>query len=750
MTFRTPSFKPTFILILTLIVFSSCKKEEFDEPKISLASYQIEKGFELQVAVSEPFIEAPVAMEFDNQGRMWAVEMKGYMRNLQGTGEDIPNGVISILEDLDNDGVVDHSKVFLDSLVLPRAIAHVYGGLLYAEPPMLWFVDIKDDKPVNRVLVDSSYASGGNVEHQPNGLMMHIDNWIYNAKSSFRYQRKNGKWLKERTAFRGQWGITKDNFGRLYYNTNSVQLIGDYVLPNTTNKNPNFKGETLINQRITPSRRVYPWHPTSVNRGYVKGVLDKDSILINVTSACGPLIYRGDNFGKEYVENGFVCAPEANVVKRNILTFEASKVSATQAIPEKEFIRSKDEGFRPVNLNNGPYGNMYVVDMHRGILQDKVFLTSYLKNHYAEKQLDTIIGMGRILRVVKQGHKTKEIIDVDKLSIKELVTTLSHENGWLRDRAQQALVLKNDDIALPLLKKVALDSQNKIAQIHAIHTLNGINGLSFEFLQSILNSNSDSDVLSHVVVLAEGFASKQRLPAMLELIEKLIETNNEQLDLYILNSLNGWAKVSKEKMFPVLYKLSNRYTGNLKFEESAISSLRGLEEDYQLYIKQQNNEDLDSNLNTLLQTTLVNKENRGKNKNNRKNKPSRAGGYKIFRNFCATCHGFNGEGVDQLAPPLENSEYVTGSTKRLGLVLLHGLAGPVHVNGKLYELNGTMPGLANNPDFTDLDIQNIISYLHSTFSKSSESISLETIKALRDVKPKVGGVYSEKELMEYK
>ena len=247
----------------------------YDEPKFSLKDYQVEEGFELSLIAAEPFLKAPVSIDFDNKGRMWVVEMIGYMPNLEGIGEDVPNGRISILEDLNNDGVIDHSKVFLDQLVLPRGLAHVYGGLLYVDGPKLWFVEIKNDKPGKKTLVDPVYAEGGNVEHSSNGLMMNIDNWIYNANYNFRYRLKNGKWLKEPTSYRGQWGITKDNFGRLYYNSNATQLKSDYVLPNKAIQNKYFKPSLAENQKIA-SDRVYPIHQTSVNRGYQKGVLDEE------------------------------------------------------------------------------------------------------------------------------------------------------------------------------------------------------------------------------------------------------------------------------------------------------------------------------------------------------------------------------------------------------------------------------------------------------------------------------------------
>jgi hypothetical protein len=395
-------FKTAFFSTLILSIFIvGFRIVSFKEPKISLDNYKVEEGFELSIIASEPFLKAPVSIDFDNKGRMWVVEMIGYMPNLEGIGEEEPNGKISILEDLDKDGVIDHSKVFLDKLVLPRALAHVYGGLLYVNGPKLWFVEIKNDKPGKKTLVDPIYAEGGNVEHSSNGLMMNIDNWIYNANLNFRYQLKNGKWLKEPTSYRGQWGITKDNFGRLYYNSNATQLKGDYVLPNKVIRNKYFKPLIAENQKLT-NDRVFPIHQTSVNRGYQKGVLDEKGFLIDVTAACGPLVYRGAAFPNSYNQNAFVCVPEANLIKRNILDFNNIQTTGSQAIEGREFIASTDEGFRPVNLFNGPDGAMYVVDMHRGIIQHKAYISQYLAEQLAGKKLDTLQNAGRILKVISK------------------------------------------------------------------------------------------------------------------------------------------------------------------------------------------------------------------------------------------------------------------------------------------------------------------------------------------------------------
>lgn len=184
--------------------------------KESLSAMKTENGFEVKLVASEPLISTPVALNFDDKGRLWVLEMQGYMPDTAGHGENVPDGKVVILEDKNGDGVMDDRKVFLDSLVLPRALCLIENGLLVAEPPNLWYVDINNDHAGKKILVDTTYTVGGNVEHQPNGLLRGMDNWIYNANSTKRYRKKDDRWLVERTHLRGQWGISQDDYGRLY------------------------------------------------------------------------------------------------------------------------------------------------------------------------------------------------------------------------------------------------------------------------------------------------------------------------------------------------------------------------------------------------------------------------------------------------------------------------------------------------------------------------------------------------------
>lgn len=738
--------KATYTFLSMLLIFScSTNRPDYEEPEVSLDAYQIEDGFELQIVASEPFLEAPVSIDFDTKGRIWVAEMRGYMTNINGDNEDKPSGTISIMEDLDGDGVTDHSKIFLDGLVLPRALAHVYNGLLYAEPPNLWFVEIENDKPGKKILVDSLYADDGNVEHQPNGLMMNIDNWIYNAKSNFRYQRKkDGKWVKEPTSYRGQWGITKDNFGRLYHNNNSTLLQGDYVLPNTIIKNEYFTPENAIGKVLTTNQRVYPLHATSVNRGYEKGVLDQDSMLVNATSACGPLVYRGGQFPDGYNENAFVCAPEVNLVKRHILNFESIKTTGEAAWEEKEFLASTDEAFRPVNLFNGPDGAMYVVDMHRGIIQHGAYMSPYLRKHLEEKGLDKIIGMGRILRVKSKNSPLVKLPELDKAGNLDLIELLGHQNGWVRDKAQHLLILRATDKDLPVLEEKAKNIQNPITQIHALHTLSGLESLTFDLLLNVAET-SKPQAVAHALILFDQLNLEGKAEILKSLSEKLIRQNDATVDLYLTMSLGKWEQTFDNSFLPLLYRLTEKHQDAI-YREAAISGLQSYETAF-----------LELSPNPELSTMLRKaSENRVKNSKNwvfeRVSLPEddRTRGMRFYKNICGACHGPGGDGIEGLAPPLRNSEYITGSSKRLTLVLLHGLKGPITVNGKRYEFNSEMPSIANNPTMTDQDITDLIIYLNNAFGNSTRNINANTVKELRGVKSKTGGAYTEEELLKIK
>ncbi|MEO2045394.1 MAG: hypothetical protein ABGX16_02340 [Pirellulales bacterium] len=99
-------------------------------PTEALKSFTVAPGFRIECVAAEPLVVDPVMFEFDSDGRIWAVEFRGWMRDIHGTGEGDPLGQVVVLEDTDGDGLMDKSTVFLDKLVMPRTISFVTGGKL--------------------------------------------------------------------------------------------------------------------------------------------------------------------------------------------------------------------------------------------------------------------------------------------------------------------------------------------------------------------------------------------------------------------------------------------------------------------------------------------------------------------------------------------------------------------------------------------------------------------------------------------
>ena len=204
-------------------------------PEAQLATFSLPPGFHAEVVAAEPLVRTPVAVQFDHQGRLWVVEMSGYMRNPNGTGEADPVGSVVILEDSNGDGRMDRRVEFLSGLVMPRSLMLFRDGALVAEPPRLWFARDTDGdgKADTRELIAEDYASQddprlgerANPEHASNSPTWALDNWVYSANHTTRYRWKGGtNWLREPTLFRGQWGLSQDDLGRLFYNSNSCSF----------------------------------------------------------------------------------------------------------------------------------------------------------------------------------------------------------------------------------------------------------------------------------------------------------------------------------------------------------------------------------------------------------------------------------------------------------------------------------------------------------------------------------------------
>ncbi|MGB8168562.1 MAG: DUF6807 family protein [Chthoniobacteraceae bacterium] len=547
-------------------------------PQEELKTIKVAPGFKVELVASEPMIESPVAISWDDQGRMYVCEMRNYMHDVDGAGEEEQTGRISRLEDTNGDGVMDKSTVFVDKLVMPRAVMALGDGAVVSEPPILaWYRDTDGDGVADKKeIISEKYATaGGQPEHMANSPTWMMNNWIESAGHNMRYRFQQGKFASEDTVGAGQWGRTQDDWGRGFTNSNSDLLRADLFPPAYYQRNPRLAERTGIGFQVMKDQTCWPAGPTpGVNRGYlgdttkpdgtpVKGTLRADGSLQSVTATCGPAIYRGDLFPKEFRGNAFIPEPSGNLVKRLILSEKDGIVTAKNAYEGKEFLTSTDERFRPVNAYTGPDGALYIVDMARGVIQHRGFLTYYLVANIKDRKLETPFNLGRIYRVVPIGAKPKAV----KLprETEKIVPLLAHANGWVRDTAQRVLVERGDAAVAPAVKQVAANKKAAPqARAQALWTLKGLNAVKPDAIAAGL-----SDPNEKVRTTAVRLADDAQTPALL----KLVDDPSAEVRLHLAFKLAGRPGSEVEKAIITLLEKAN----SSLFAEAVVSGLAGKE-----------------------------------------------------------------------------------------------------------------------------------------------------------------------------
>lgn len=456
---------------------------------------RVAAGLAVELVACEPLVEDPVACVFDADGSLWVVEMRGYMPDVDGKGEDAPVGRVAHLFDDDGDGRMDRRQTFLDGLVLPRAVAPTRGGVLVIAPPKLLFASDEDGDGVADEVrtIDTGLAGLTSPEHAINALLPTLDNAFHCADAPWRYVWRDGHWLRQRISAAGQWGATKDDLGRIYTDNNSDPLRVDEIDAAYAARNPALGNASGVNLRVVddPSPRPARMN-TGVNRGYQPGQLDAQWHLASVTGACAPWIARGTALGAEFRGNAFVCEPCGNLVLRYRL-FEdgAGHVRGTplRNADGLDFLTSTDERFRPVGLCDGPDGALYVCDLYRGLIQHRLFVTSWLRQQVVARGLEQPIGRGRIWRVAAAQRERAPRLRLESCSASQLAAALESANGWTRDTAQRLLV---EEHAGSAEARRALETRLKegspLARVHALWALAGLGALREEVALGALRS----------------------------------------------------------------------------------------------------------------------------------------------------------------------------------------------------------------------------------------------------------------------
>jgi putative membrane-bound dehydrogenase-like protein len=480
------------------------------------ATFRVKQGFRLEVVVANPLVTAPVAMAFDENGRLFVVERPNDP-NLRGTNAH--SGRIRLLEDTNGAGKFQTSTLYADKLPWASAVACYEGGVYVAAGhDLIYLKDTKTNGIADVRKVVFTGFGGTNTpstERLPNNFNWGLDNHIHAANTGMANlaaalsaagldpaSLTGGDFAFDpRTltvsldAAPAQTGLTFDNWGRKFICEPTRPLRTSMYEPRYLARNPYFLAPPAMVEVASPATTIFrlvPGTPPQPANGRpagtnepVRTVARATNVLAPtwLTNACGAVVYRGSVFPSNYLGNAFIAVPSAHVIHRMVLREAGLDPTAARAVDEAntEFVVSSDPDFRPQQIVNGPDGTIYVADMQDGRKG------------------------GCIYRIVPADFKPAKLPRFGKARPQELVAMLSHPNGWQRDTAARLLHERRDPAAAALLGNVLDTSRVPLARLHALYVLDALGTLKEAHVLKAL-SDADERVREHAVRLSEKLA----------------------------------------------------------------------------------------------------------------------------------------------------------------------------------------------------------------------------------------------------
>jgi putative membrane-bound dehydrogenase-like protein len=494
----------------------------------SLGQFELHPALKLELVAAEPDVIDPVAVAFDGKSRMWVVEMRDYPHGPQ-PGKP-PSSRIRLLEDKDGDGRYESSHVFVDKLLFATGTQPWKGGVIVTlAGEVAYFRDTNNDGRADQREIWFSGFAQRNSQLRANHPTFALDNHLYIANGlrggdviakrsgwtdgaqkvsisgmDFRFHPTEGTY--EAVTGNGQFGLTFDDFGNRFVCSNRNPCRHIVMEDRYIRRNPFLTLSNVVHD-VAPAGAASKVH--AISQTWTTSNLHAGQF----TAACGVTLYRGDALPEEFHGNCFVCEPTGNLVHRDILTREGATFSSQPGRKGIEFLASRDEWFRPVNLACGPDGALYVVDMYRAVIEHPQWVPDELKNrpdtHYGNDR-------GRIYRIVAQDTLAESQPRAPRLAEKssaELVALLAHPNGWHRDTAARLIFEQHDVSVAPHLRKLAVSGPTSASRVHALWLLKGLGELAPAMLQQVLEDDAAGPrVCEQAVRLSEPWlATKDRL-----------------------------------------------------------------------------------------------------------------------------------------------------------------------------------------------------------------------------------------------
>lgn len=508
-------------------------------PETAEATFEVLHGFRMELIAAEPLVASPVDLAYDEDGRAYVVEMRDYPFPEEKNAEPtVFEGTVRLLEDHDGDGKFDRSTIFADTLAWPTSVCCYRGGVFVAAAPDVWY--FKDTNGDGKADVRRKVFTGFsryNVQAIMNSLRWGLDNKIYGAASgnggSVRHAERPDDPVLQLTrrdfrfdpvtekieAISGgeRYGACFDDWGNRFL-CNIRNPVQHVVLPlHYLARNPHLVVPSVIHDAAESGDqlRVYrasppePWREFRAQRWALEQANMPRSELIGAgywTSSSGVCVYRGGAFPETFHGNVFIGEVAGNLIHRQILERDGATFKSRRADENTEFVRSRDNWFRPVNFVNAPDGTLTVLDMYRETIEHPWSIPDDIK-----AQLDLSSGKerGRLYRLRPPGFQSARPPNLSRASSAELVQHLASSHSWYRETAQRLLFERQDKSVVELLRAIARESMSQQAVLHALYILAGFNELDNEILLRHLN-NASPPVLQHAIRLAEQPARQNK------------------------------------------------------------------------------------------------------------------------------------------------------------------------------------------------------------------------------------------------
>ncbi|HEY9154338.1 MAG TPA: discoidin domain-containing protein, partial [Opitutaceae bacterium] len=666
-------------------------------PAEAAKQFALPPGYSLEVVLSEPDIAEPVMIAFDGDGRIYVAEMLTYMQDVDGKGEMEPRSRVSVHESTRHNGVFDKHTIFADHLLLPRMLLtldnhHVIIGETNTSDLYSYRDTNGDGKADEKQIWFEGGPHGGNLEHQPNGLLWALDNGIYSTYNGYRLRYTHGVVSKEEIPEnQGQWGITQDNYGKVWFVNAGLELGPVHFQQHILYGRFSIEGEYPEDYTA-----VWPLGPTPDIQGGTFQ-LRANQTLNHFTATCGQDIFRGDRLPKDLRGDLLFAEPAGHLIRRTKVTVRDGVTHLENAYDKSEFVRTKDRLFRPVNMVTAPDGTLYIVDMYRGIVQEGNWTRegSYLRQQIIKYDLAKEIGRGRVYRLVHKDFKPGPQPHMYEETTSQLVKHLGHPNGWWRDEAQKLIILRGDKSVVPQLRRLGEKSSNQFERIHALWTLEGLDAITPDLVRRAL-TDSDPEIRRTGIRLSEEFIMKPREEKLRAETETLLKDPDPNVVIQAMESI-------KRVGVPDAKELAKKTA-----ESSKSVGVYAINE--QLWAEQKE----DPFIQPLLGTSGL---------------KSYRDGRALFNSVCFACHGENGLGTPSgqgrtIAPPLAHSPQVLESADAMADIVMHGLQGVV--DGKDYGAPMVPMG-----SYSDQQLADVLTYIRNSFGNRASAVTPAQIAAIR-------------------